>query len=97
VAAGCGLIIVANKWDLVEKETNTAVEFERTLHAARASLRWVPVIFTSALTGMRVRKVLDLISRSRRSGRRRIPTNRGERGAAQLASARTHRIIAACR
>jgi GTPase len=59
--AGCALIIVANKWDLVAKETNTAVEFERTLQQRSPSLKWVPVLFSSALTGQRVRKALDLI------------------------------------
>jgi GTP-binding protein len=72
--AGCGLIIVANKWDLVEKETNTAVEFERTLHTRAPSLRWVPTIFTSALTGVRVRKVLDLILEVAATREKRIPT-----------------------
>jgi GTPase len=72
---GCGLIIVANKWDLVSKETNTAVEFERTLHTRAPSLRWVPVIFTSALTGVRVRKVLDLIVEVAATRERRIATN----------------------
>jgi GTP-binding protein len=72
--AGCGLIMVANKWDLVEKETNTAVEFERTLHKRAPSLRWVPTIFTSALTGVRVRKVLDLILEVAETRERRIPT-----------------------
>lgn len=72
---GCALIIVANKWDLVEKETNTAVEFERTLQQRAPALRWVPVIFTSALTGLRVRKVLDLILEVAAERERRIPTN----------------------
>lgn len=72
---GCALIIVANKWDLVAKETNTAVEFERTLHQRAPALRWVPVIFTSALTGLRVRKVLDLILEVAAERERRIPTN----------------------
>jgi GTPase len=71
---GCALIIVANKWDLVAKETNTAVEFERSLHARAPALRWVPVIFTSALTGLRVRKVLDLIVEVAAERERRIPT-----------------------
>ena len=72
---GCGLIIVANKWDLVEKETNTAVEFERTLQRRARSLRWVPVVFASALTGLRVHKVLDLILEVAAARERRIPTN----------------------
>jgi GTPase len=59
--AGCALIIVANKWDLVAKETNTAVAFERALQTRAPTLRWVPVVFTSALSGQRVRKVLDLV------------------------------------
>jgi GTPase len=72
--AGCALIIVANKWDLVEKETNTAVQFERTLHQRAPALRWVPVLFSSALTGLRVRKVLDLIIEVAETRERRIPT-----------------------
>lgn len=72
---GCALIVVANKWDLVDKQTNTAVEFERTLHTRAPSLRWVPVIFTSALTGVRVRKVLDLIVEVAATRERRIPTS----------------------
>jgi GTP-binding protein len=60
-SAGCGLIVVANKWDLVEKETNTAVEYERALRARAPALATVPVLFSSALTGQRVHKVLDLV------------------------------------
>jgi GTPase len=72
--AGCGLIIVVNKWDLVEKETNTAVEFERSLHQRSPSLKWVPVLFSSALTGQRVRKALDLIVEVAQNRETRIPT-----------------------
>jgi GTPase len=72
--AGCALIIVANKWDLVEKETNTAVEFERTLHQRSPSLKWVPVLFSSALTGQRVRKALDLIVEVAENRETRIAT-----------------------
>lgn len=71
---GCALIIIANKWDLVEKVTNTAVEFERSLHERAPNLRWVPVLFTSALTGLRVRNVLDLIVEVAGARERRIPT-----------------------
>jgi GTPase len=72
--AGCALIIVANKWDLVEKETNTAVQFERSLHQRAPALRWVPVLFTSALTGMRVHKVLDMVVEVAKNRETRIPT-----------------------
>jgi GTPase len=74
--AGCALIIIANKWDLVEKETNTAIEFERSLHARAPALKWVPVLFTSALTGQRVHKVLDLVLEVADNRETRIPTSR---------------------
>ncbi|HKJ93693.1 MAG TPA: ribosome biogenesis GTPase Der, partial [Longimicrobiales bacterium] len=75
-AAGSGLIIVANKWDLVaDKETNTAVHYERHLQERAPSLRWVPVLFTSALTGQRVQKTLDLVLAVAGERERRIATS----------------------
>ena len=65
---------MVNKWDLVTKETNTAIEFEKKLHLRVPSLRWVPMIFTSALTGQRVHKVLDMIVEVAEQRNRRIPT-----------------------
>jgi len=73
--AGCGLIIVANKWDLVEKDANTAAAYERKLRERAPSLRWVPILFASALTGQRVRRVLDLILEVAAERSRRIPTS----------------------
>ena len=72
--AGCGLIVVVNKWDLVEKDEKTAIAYERHLRESARSLRWVPIIFTSALTGQRVHKVLDLILEVAAERTRRIPT-----------------------
>lgn len=72
--AGRGLIIVANKWDLVEKETNTGAAYERHLRERAPHLRWVPVIFTSALSGQRVHRTLDLILRVADERRRRVAT-----------------------
>jgi GTP-binding protein len=71
--AGCALVVVVNKWDLVAKETNTAVQYERELRQRARAMQWVPILFASALTGQRVRRVLDLAlevaaARSRRIG-----------------------------
>ncbi|MGH7445698.1 MAG: ribosome biogenesis GTPase Der, partial [Longimicrobiales bacterium] len=73
--AGCALIIVANKWDLVAKDTMTAIEWERALRARAPQLRYVPIIFTSALTGQRVQKVLDLVLEVAAERERRISTH----------------------
>ena len=73
--AGCGLIIVANKWDLVPKETMTSVEWARSLRKRAPQLANVPIIFTSALTGQRVQKVLDLVLQVAAERARRIATH----------------------
>jgi GTP-binding protein len=73
--AGAGMILVANKWDLVKKETNTAPHFEKKMRERYPFLSWVPFIFTSALTGQRVRKILDLILEVQEERTRRIDTH----------------------
>ncbi len=73
--SGCGLILIANKWDLVEKDDRTAIEYERTMRARAPSLRSVPIVFASAITGQRVRRVLDLILEVAETRSRRIPTS----------------------
>jgi GTPase len=60
--AGCGLIVVVNKWDLVEeKDSNTARRGEEILIEKAPFLEFVPFVYVSALTGQRARKVLDVI------------------------------------
>lgn len=59
--AGCGVVMVCNKWDLVEKDTHTAVEFQRDAVRRAPFLGDVPFLFASALTGLRIRKTLDLV------------------------------------
>ena len=71
---GSSLIVVANKWDLVEKETGTAEKFERKFKERAPQLRWVPMLFTSALTGQRVQKVLDLVLQVAEQRTRRVST-----------------------
>ena len=59
--AGRGLILVVNKWDLKEKDDKTAAKFEKECQEKAPYLRFVPFLFSSALTGQRVTRVLDLI------------------------------------
>ena len=76
VDAGCSIIIAVNKWDaLQDKETNTAVEFERELRDKMKFLEWAPVITISALTGQRVDKILALVLRADEARSRRVPTS----------------------
>jgi GTP-binding protein len=71
---GCGLVMAVNKWDLVEKETNTAVEMERALRERVHFLEAVPIVFISALSGQRVTRALDLAWQVGQERAKRIPT-----------------------
>ena len=59
--AGRGLIVVVNKWDLKEKDDKTAAKFVKEAGEKAPFLKFVPWVFTSALTGQRVQKVLELL------------------------------------
>src|SRR5690606_20962624 len=59
---GAGLVIVVNKWDLIaDKDANTAARGQQILVQKAPFLEHVPFLYGSALTGQRVRKVLDLV------------------------------------
>jgi GTP-binding protein len=55
-----GLILAVNKWDLIEKETNTAKEYADEIIYKLGSIDYVPVIFISALTKQRIFKLIEL-------------------------------------
>jgi len=73
--AGKGVILVVNKWDLVEKDTMTAPVWEKQTRQRIPFLQWVPILFVSALTGQRVRKCLDLVLEVQEQRHRRIDTH----------------------
>ena len=58
---GKASIIVVNKWDLVEKDSNTMAKFRADVEKGLAYMTYAPVAFTSALTGARIGKLFDLI------------------------------------
>ena len=55
-----GIILAVNKWDLIEKETNTAREFEKGIKDKLGTIDYVPIIFISALTKQRIFKLIEL-------------------------------------
>jgi GTP-binding protein len=57
--AGKGIIIVVNKWDLVEKETNTMRDMTRKILGELPFMDYAPVMFTSAIKGQRLLPVID--------------------------------------
>lgn len=72
--AGKGLLIVVNKWDLPEKETNTMVKFEEDIKEELAFASYALTIFVSAKTGQRCNKILPLVDFISEQHSRRLPT-----------------------
>jgi GTPase len=70
-----GIVIAVNKWDTVEKVTNTAKILEDEIHAHVKMYDYVPIVFVSALTKQRVQKTLDLCLQVYEERRKRIPTS----------------------
>ncbi len=68
------VVVLVNKWDIVEKNTQTMVEYTRKVRADLQFLDYVPVLFISALTKQRVQKVLPTALTVAAERRHRIPT-----------------------
>lgn len=70
-----GIVIVLNKWDTVpEKSTNLLKEFEEYIYEKVRTLNYIPIISISALTGLRIEKVLDVSKKVIEQRRKKIPT-----------------------
>ena len=70
-----GIVIVVNKWDLVEKETNTHKDFEDRIREKIAPFKDVPIIFTSVPNKQRIFKVLETANQVYKSRNRKITTS----------------------
>ena len=71
---GKGLVLVMNKWDLVEKDEHTADEWLKNLRREAPYLAWAEIVFASALTGQRVARILREALRVADERLRRVPT-----------------------
>ncbi|MBA3341405.1 MAG: ribosome biogenesis GTPase Der [Gemmatimonadaceae bacterium] len=72
---GRGLVVIVNKWDLAEKETNSAHKFQTEAGEKAPFFKFVPFIFTSAKTGQRVTRILDVILEVEAERNKRISTS----------------------
>ena len=70
-----GVVLVINKWDLVEKDANTHLEFERDIRKKLAPHNDVPIIFTSVINKQRIFKVLESAVAVFENRKRRISTS----------------------
>ncbi len=68
-----GLVMVINKWDLVEKDSNTHIAFEQMIREKTAPFTDYPIIFTSVINKQRIYKVLETAHQVYENRERRIP------------------------
>jgi GTP-binding protein len=70
-----GLIILVNKWDLIEKENNTALQVEKDIKEKTAPFTDYPVLFISAINKQRIHKVLEVVEQVNENRKRKISTS----------------------
>jgi GTP-binding protein len=70
-----GLVILVNKWDLVEKDTKTALAYEKLIREKLQPFDDVPIVFTSVLTKQRIHKAVETALDVNENRNRRIPTH----------------------
>lgn len=71
-----GVVVLVNKWDLIEKDTKTSKEFEERIREKLAPFVDVPIIFTSALTKQRVMKAIETANEVYQNKTKHIPTSK---------------------
>ncbi|MDP4237786.1 MAG: ribosome biogenesis GTPase Der [Bacteroidota bacterium] len=74
VDARKGLVLVVNKWDAIEKDTNTAVKFEKEVRDMLRTIDFIPIVFISALTHQRHTKPLEVALQVYEDRKKRIET-----------------------
>ncbi|MFZ6023014.1 MAG: ribosome biogenesis GTPase Der [Bacteroidota bacterium] len=72
---GKGIVVLVNKWDIVEKETNTARDYEKTLKQRIAPFTDVPVLFISVKDKTRIFKAIEIALEVYANKKRKIPTS----------------------
>ncbi|HRH64057.1 MAG TPA: ribosome biogenesis GTPase Der, partial [Bacteroidia bacterium] len=70
-----GIVILVNKWDLIEKENNTTKEYEEKIRKKLMPFKDVPIVFISALSKQRIFKALEVATKVYQNRTQRIKTN----------------------
>lgn len=72
---GKGMLIMINKWDLVEKETGTAEKFKKEILEKIAPIEYIPIIFASALNKQRIFQVMEKAVEVYKNKTKKVPTS----------------------
>lgn len=75
VKKGKGIVFLVNKWDLIEKETNSAKEYEKELKTRLAPFTDIPIIFVSVIDKTRIFRAVETALEVYDNRQRKVPTN----------------------
>ena len=70
-----GVVVLVNKWDLVEKDHTTSLEYEEKLRQDLAPFNDVPIVFTSTITKQRIHKAMEKVMEVHQNRIKKIPTS----------------------
>jgi GTPase len=70
-----GIMLAVNKWDLIEKDTNTSRSFELAIRDQLGSNNFIPILFISALQKQRIYKIIDLTKKIAAERAKKIQTS----------------------
>lgn len=71
-----GIMIMVNKWDLIEKDHKTMQTFKDDMTNKLGENKWIPIIFISALTKQRIFQAMELAMRVYENKHRKVPTSK---------------------
>lgn len=71
-----GIMIMVNKWDLVEKDEKTADKFTKTMQEKLGDMGYIPIIFTSVITKKRIFQAIELAMEIHENRIKKIPTSK---------------------
>jgi GTP-binding protein len=75
IEAGKAIMIVVNKWDTVEKDTNTMNRWEKEIRSHFQFIPYAPILFLSALTNQRIKTIFPAIKQTYENYNRRVQTS----------------------
>jgi len=70
-----GIVLLVNKWDLIEKDTNTAKKFEEDIRSKMGALHYIPIIFISVLNKQRIFKAIEKAIEVFENKSKKVPTS----------------------
>lgn len=70
-----GIIVLVNKWDLIDKDSGTAKRIEKEIRSRTAPFTDYDILFISAINKQRIHRILDLVMRVNDNRRRKVPTS----------------------